>query len=84
MKLANSSKILQAKWNFKGMFTLVLMTNLYYLTYQEIGMVFKFFRCSAKKDTTRISTRLYLIACTLDRMLLTASYGKPRSEGFKQ
>lgn len=66
------------------MFTLVFMTNLYYLTYQKIGMVFKLFRFSAKKDPTRISTRLYLIACTLDRILLTESYGKPRSEGFKQ
>lgn len=28
MKLANFSKILQAKWDFKGMFTLLLMTNL--------------------------------------------------------
>lgn len=81
MKLANFSKILQAKWDFKGMFTLLLMTNLQLPhTPKNWHGINNFGGYSVKKDPARTSTRLYLIGCTLGRMLLTASYRKPRSE----
>ena len=85
MKLANFSKTLEAKWDFKGMCTLLLMTNLQLPhTPKNWHGIYNFGGVFSKKDPTRISIRLYLIACTLGRMLLTASYRKPGSESFKQ
>lgn len=82
--LTNSSKILQAKWDFKGMFILLLMTNFQLPLTPKIGTLFTISCVFIKKDLIRILTRLYWIACTLGRMLSTASYRKPRLEWFKQ